>query len=113
VVEAALIPRLIGFGRARRLLMLGETIDAETALQWGLIERMVAPDALDREIETIVTALFAAGAQAVRQQKALMREWENLPADKAIAAGIDCFVRAFETDEPRRMLSAFVKRKRC
>ena len=112
VVEAALIPRLIGFGRARRLLMLGETIDAETALQWGLVERMVAPEALDREIETITTALFAAGAQAVRQQKALMRAWENLPADAAIAAGIDCFVRAFATDEPRQMLSAFVNRKR-
>jgi len=112
VVEAALIPRLIGFGRARRLLMLGETIDAETALQWGLVERMVAPEALDGEIETITTALFAAGALAVRQQKALMRTWEELPADAAIAAGIDCFVRAFATDEPRQMLSAFANRKR-
>jgi enoyl-CoA hydratase len=112
VVEAALIPRLIGFGRARRLLMLGETIDAETALQWGLVERMVAPETLDREIETITTALFAAGAQAVRQQKALMRAWEELPVDAAIAAGIDCFVRAFGTDEPRQMLSAFANRER-
>ena len=51
VVEAALIPRLIGWGRARELLMLGETIDAETALRWGLVERVVAPEALDREVE--------------------------------------------------------------
>jgi len=57
-------------------------------------------------------ALLAAGAQAVRAQKALMRAWEKLPIDAAIAAGIDAFVRAFETDEPKRMLSAFVKRKR-
>jgi enoyl-CoA hydratase/carnithine racemase len=112
VVEAALIPRLIGFGRARRLILLGETIDAETALRWGLIERMAAPDALDREIETIVAALLSAGPQAVRRQKVLMREWENLPLDAAIAAGIDAFVRAFDSDEPRRMLSAFANRKR-
>lgn len=112
VVEAALIPRLIGFGRARRLILLGETIDAETALRWGLIERMAAPGALDREVETIVTALLAAGPQAVRRQKALLREWENLPLDAAIATGIDAFVHAFDTDEPRRMLSAFAKRKR-
>src|SRR5262249_12635908 len=39
VVEAALIPRLIGWGRARELLMTGETIDAVTALRWGLVER--------------------------------------------------------------------------
>ena len=112
VVEAALIPRLIGSGRARELLLLGETIDAETALRWGLVERVVAPAALDQEVEKIVTALFAAGPQAVRRQKALMREWEQLPADAAIAAGIDAFVPAFDTDEPRRMLSAFINRKR-
>jgi enoyl-CoA hydratase len=112
VVEAALIPRLIGWGHARELLMLGETIDAETALRWGLVERVVAPEALDREIEKIIGALLAAGPQAVRQQKALMRVWESLPVDEAIAAGIDVFVRAFDSDEPARMLSAFSKRKR-
>jgi enoyl-CoA hydratase len=112
VVEAALIPRLIGFGRARELLMLGETIDAETALRWGLVERVVAHDALDQEIEKVVTAIMAAGPQAVRRQKQLMREWENLPIDRAIAAGIDAFVGAFDTDEPGRLLRAFLKRKR-
>jgi enoyl-CoA hydratase/carnithine racemase len=112
VVEAALIPHLIGFGHARELLMLGEIIDAETALRWGLVERVVAPEALDAEIETIIAALLAAGPQAVRRQKALMQAWEKLPSDAAIAAGIDAYVRAYETDEPRKMLSAFAKRKR-
>lgn len=112
VVEAALIPRLIGFGRAREMMMLGETIDAGTALRWGLVERVVPPEALDAQIESVVAALLSAGPRAVRQQKALMREWEKLLADAAISAGIDAFVRAYETDEPRRMLSTFVKRKR-
>jgi enoyl-CoA hydratase/carnithine racemase len=112
VVEAALIPQLIGFGRARELLMLGEVIDAETALRWGLIERAVAPDKLDTEVESVIASIMAAGAQAVRNQKALMQQWERLPTDAAIAAGIDAFARAFETDEPTRMLSAFAKRKR-
>jgi len=112
VVEAALIPRLIGFGHARELMMLGEVIDADTALRWGLVERVVAPEALDAEVERVVAALLSAGPKAVRQQKALMREWEKLPADAAIAAGIDAFVRAYEADEPKRMMSAFVKRKR-
>jgi enoyl-CoA hydratase/carnithine racemase len=112
VVEAALIPRLIGYGRARELLMLGETIDAETALRWGLVERVVAPELLDHEVEAILSSLLTAGAQAVRLQKALMQRWEQLPADAAVAAGIDTFVRAFATDEPARMLSEFVEQKR-
>ena len=112
VVEAALIPRLIGGGHARELLMLGEVIDAETALRWGLVERVVTPDALDAEVEKIVAALLAAGPLAVRRQKELMRAWENLPVERAIAAGIDAFVKSFDTDEPRRMLSAFAARNR-
>jgi enoyl-CoA hydratase/carnithine racemase len=112
VVEAALIPRLIGFGRARELMMLGEIVDAEAALRWGLVERVVAPEALAGEVERIVAALLAAGPRAVRAQKALMQEWETLPVDAAIAAGIDAFVHAYETDEPKRMLSAFAKRRR-
>jgi enoyl-CoA hydratase/carnithine racemase len=112
VVEAALIPRLIGWGRTRELLLLGEIIDADTALNWGLVERVVAPEALDREIDTIVAALLSAGPQALRLQKSLIREWENLPTERAIAAGIDAFLRAFDSDEPSRMLGAFAKRKR-
>ena len=112
VVEAALIPQLIGYGRARELLMLGEIIDAETALRSGLVERVVAPDALDSEVEKIIASIFTAGAQAVRAQKALMQQWEKLPTDRGIEVGIDAFARAFENDEPTRMLSAFAKRKR-
>jgi enoyl-CoA hydratase/carnithine racemase len=112
VVEAALIPGLIGWGRARELLMTGETIDAGTALRWGLIERAVALEQLDREVDGIVASLLAAGPHAVRSQKRLMQQWENLPADRAIAAGIDALVGAFDTDEPKRLLSAFLARKR-
>jgi enoyl-CoA hydratase len=112
VVEAALIPQLIGFGRARDLLMLGEIIDADTALRWGLVERVVAPEALDRQVESMVTALLAAGPQALRRQKTLTQAWEKLPPDAAIQAGIDAFVATYDSDEPTRMLSAFVKRKR-
>ena len=112
VVEAALIPRLIGGGRARELLMLGEIIDAPTALNWGLVERVVAPNMLDAEVERVLRALFAAGPRAVRLQKTLMQQWENLPADQAIAAGIDAFSEAYKTDEPGRLMAAFLDRKR-
>jgi enoyl-CoA hydratase/carnithine racemase len=112
VVEAALLPRLIGFGHVREMVLLGENIDAETALRWGLIERAVAPEVLDGEVEKILSALLAAEPRALREQKMLLRAWEKLPVDAAIAAGIKAFARAFESDEPRRLLSCFAERKR-
>ncbi|SDB46879.1 enoyl-CoA hydratase [Belnapia rosea] len=112
VVEAALLPGLIGWGRTRRLLLLGETIGAAEALDWGLVERVVPDDALDTSLEEWLGLLGEAGRRALRLQKALIRRWEDLPMAEAIAAGIPAFASAWRTDEPRRMLGAFAQRRR-
>lgn len=112
VVEAALLPGLIGWGRARRMMLLGETIGAAEALAWGLVERVTPPAALDAAVAEWVDRLLANGRTALAAQKALMRAWESLPMDQAIAAGIPAFADAFRTDEPARMMRAFLDRPR-
>ena len=112
VVEAALLPGLIGWGRTRELLLFGETIDAPTALAWGLVEQVVAPDELEAAVERRLDALLAAGPQAVRLQKKLIRDWENMTLAQAVRAGIESFTQAYATDEPARMMAAFTERKR-
>ena len=112
VVEAALLPGLIGWGRTREVLLLGENFDAETALRWGLVERVVAPRELDAAVDQWIGSLFQAGPKAVRLQKQLIAHWEQLPLKEAIVAGIDSFASAFDSDEPARMLGAFAKRGR-
>src|SRR5205823_13355315 len=57
VVEAALLPRLMGSGRAAWLVMTGEAIDAERAFEWGLIEKVSS--ALDEDVEMLVKQLLA------------------------------------------------------
>ena len=106
VVEAALLPRLVGWGRARRLLLTGETIDAAEALAWGLVDAVAPAAALDAAVERFARPILAAGPQAIRLQKALIREWEDLPVGAAIARGLDYFVHAFDSDEPNRMARA-------
>lgn len=112
VVEAALLPGLIGWGRTRRLLLLAETLDAATAEAWGLVERVVPHGSLDAALDEWLHLLGEAGPRALRDQKALVSRWESLGLDAAIAAGVDAFGDAFTTDEPRRMLGAFLARKR-
>src|SRR5437762_13091180 len=106
VVEAALLPLLIGHGRARRLLLTGETIGAEEALAWGLVDAVAPPDALDAAVERFAAAILAGGPHAIRSQKALILEWEDLSTSAAIARGIDALAEAYTTDEPRRMAAA-------
>ena len=108
VIEAALLPRLIGWGKAAQLIYTGETISAGDALDCGLVQRVVPFQRLDQEVEGWTNAILDAGPRAVRLQKALMREWERLPLDQAIDRGIESFVAAYETDEPRRMMKRFL-----
>jgi enoyl-CoA hydratase len=106
VVEAALLPQLIGWGRTKVLLYTGDNIDAATALDWGLVERLVPLAKLDAAVEEWVAAIVESGPRAIRLQKELIREWEAMPVSDAILAGIRMMGRAYETDEPHRMVTA-------
>lgn len=107
VIEAALLPRLIGWGKTAELLYTGESITAKEALACGLVQRVVPGERLDQEVDLLTQAIFKAGSRAVRLQKSLMRQWERLPLDQAVVAGIESFASAYETDEPQRMMREF------
>jgi enoyl-CoA hydratase len=112
VIHAALLPRLIGWGRARWLLMTAENIDAPTALAWGLIDVVAAEGGLDVAVEKTVAALLECGPEALRAQKALLREWEELPLKQSVDLSIGVFGKSFLTSEPQRMMQGFIDRKR-
>ena len=110
VVEAALLPQLIGWGRTKLLLYTGDNIDARTALDWGLVEKVVPAADLDAALGKWVTSIVESGPKAIRLQKELIREWEAMPVNDAIEAGIRCISRAYQTDEPTRMVSEAIQR---
>ena len=112
VIEAALLPRLVGAGRARRLVFTGESISAARAEHWGLVDRVVQGVELDDAVHEWVRAIGAAGARAIRLQKTLVRRWDTLPVDHAIQAGMQYFTGAYEPDEPRCLMQAFLDRTR-
>ncbi|MBM3222476.1 MAG: enoyl-CoA hydratase [Candidatus Tectomicrobia bacterium] len=112
VIHAALMPRLIGQSAATWLLLTGETIDAATAQSWGLVHRTVPQAELDAAVQHCARHLATLGPQALRQQKALLRSWETLPLDDAIAASVTVFGRAFATGEPQTYMAAFKNRTR-
>ncbi len=62
VVEAALLPQLIGWGRTKLLLYTGDTIDAHTALEWGLVESVVPAAELDAAVRAWAGSIVEFGA---------------------------------------------------
>ena len=112
VIEAALLPHLIGWGRTRRILLTGEIFDAATADKWGFLEELVPAEALDAAIGRIVADILACAPRAIRLQKTLINAWEELTPSQAIAAGVDCFEESWRTDEPTKLMAAFLAKKK-
>jgi 2-(1,2-epoxy-1,2-dihydrophenyl)acetyl-CoA isomerase len=70
---AWLLPRIIGISRASELLFTGDVVDAETAANWGLVSRVVPPEALMREAHALAHRIAAQPPRAVRLAKTLLR----------------------------------------
>ncbi|WP_373375819.1 enoyl-CoA hydratase [Cupriavidus nantongensis] len=112
VIHAALMPRLIGNARTAWMLLTGEIADAAEALQWGLVSRVVPLAELDLEVERVAALLAGFGPVAVRQQKRLLREWEDAPLEVSINNSVTEFGSAFDTGEPQQHMATFLNRKR-
>ena len=108
VVEAALLPTLIGWGRTRRILMTGEIFGASEALAWGLVEEVYLQAALETAVDDLLEKLLEAEPRAVQLQKALIQRWEQLPTSQAISAGVEAFADAWTDDEPKAAMARYL-----
>ena len=111
-MEAALLPSLVGWGRAAELMLTGDIFDANEAYRFGFLQKLVGAAELDAAVEKWIASILVSGPRAVRLQKKLMREWERLSLSQAIEAGIRACVEARSTDEPKRLMEAFLERRK-
>jgi enoyl-CoA hydratase/carnithine racemase len=81
---AYLLPRLVGLGHATRLLMLGDTVNAEEAARIGLVSSLVEKDAFDDEISALARRLASGPVQAYGQTKALLTREQDMSLSAAI-----------------------------
>jgi enoyl-CoA hydratase len=111
VIHAALLPPLVGPGRAAELLLTGDTIGPEQALGWGLVSRVVEPSGLDGAVGELVGRIVSAGPAAVRLQKELIIRWRETDLPTAIRLSIHTFATAYAGDEPREGTRAFLEKR--
>jgi enoyl-CoA hydratase/carnithine racemase len=112
VVQASLLPALIGAGRARWWVLTGRRIDAKTALEWGYLSEVVEENALDAAIESVVADICECPPNAIRIQKQLCNDWEADFPDNSARASIDVFGQTYETDEPSTAMNHFLQSRK-
>jgi enoyl-CoA hydratase/carnithine racemase len=112
VIEAALLPALVGPGRAAEILLTGEPVDAAQALEWGLVNRVASPEKLEAVTAELASLILACAPGAIRLQKELIVRWRNADLASAIRFGINAFAQSYATGEPREATLAFLEKRK-
>jgi enoyl-CoA hydratase len=111
VIEAALLPGLVGWGRTREMLLTGAMFSAAEALAMGFVQKAVPAGELDAAVDHWLAAICRATPAAIRSQKALMNRWERVSVEEGILAGIDALSQAYTTGEPQAAIGTFLAAK--
>ncbi len=105
------LPRLVGMGRAKELMYLGEMIDAAQAERFGLVNRVVPAADLLKEAREMARKLAAKPPLALSLLKEAVHTGMNTDLSSALVDGIKGFVVAFASDDRREGFSAFTEKR--
>ena len=105
------LPHRIGQARARELIMTGEMIEAKTALDWGLLNKVVAPDQLLAEARKLAEKLASKSGIALRQAKAALRASFTMAEDAGLRFEQSAFGLAFASADRVEGTKAFVQKR--
>jgi enoyl-CoA hydratase/carnithine racemase len=107
----AILPRIIGQGRAAELLYTGRAMLAEEGATWGFYNRIVAPEALMTDAMALATQLAEGPTFAHAMTKRMLhREW-HMSIDEAIDAEAEAQAVCMQTKDFHRAYEAFVARR--
>jgi enoyl-CoA hydratase/carnithine racemase len=112
VIEATLLPSLIGWGHTRELLYRGHVMDAAEALRIGYLQKLAPRGEMNTAMQRWIDDILRADPAAIRTQKRLIEGWLDTDIPTSIQASIDAFGQTFTTDAPNKRLRAFFEEKK-
>jgi enoyl-CoA hydratase len=105
------LPRVVGIGRTMLLNLTGEFVDAETAYDWGLVEKVVSVAELEEATVTIAGQIAAQSPHAVAVLRELARTTRDLPLEEGLRREADGFVRCLRSEDGAEGVAAFIEKR--
>ena len=106
------LPRLIGKGKAKELIMTGKRIDAQEAFQIGIVNRVFPQASLIEETKKVAFQIAANGAVAVRLTKMVINSGFNMDLAEACSLESYAFGLGFTTEDQKEGMTAFLEKRR-
>lgn len=105
------LPRLVGLRRALEIMLVGDRFDAQQALAWGLVNRVVPAAELDATVAAMARGLAAGPVQAIRNTRRLLRDSGDRSLSGQLAAEAASFGACAATEDFREGITAFLEKR--
>ena len=105
------LPRLVGLGRAMLLNLTGDWVDAHTAYEWGLVERVVPKEQLLETALGIARSISQRSPIAVAVLRELARTTRDLPLEEGLRREADGFRRCLASEDGAEGVAAFLEKR--
>ena len=105
------LPRIVGLGHALRLILTGEMITADDALKLGLVEEVVAPDALIDRAMAIAEQIASKSPVAIAAAKEATRAAMSLPLEEGLRLETSLFQLCFSSEDKAEGVRAFLEKR--
>lgn len=103
------LPRLIGEARAKELILLGRRVNAQRALEIGLVNAVVPRERLQAEVEAYLSELAGCAPLSVRSAKSSIERSLDVSIDEGLTIESDCYETTLFSDDRNEGLAAFAE----
>ena len=111
VIEASLLPPTVGLGRARKMLLTGEIIDAAEAHRIGLVDEVVANEEVHERVMATAREFLGMARPVLASQKDIVAKWLELGEAESAEYTIKAFALGFATPYPHEAMTAFLEKR--
>ncbi len=108
----AILPRLIGHGRATELLLSGRSMGADEALAWGFYSRLIAPEDMTAAVAELARELADGPTFAHGMTKTMLNQEWNMGLEQALESEAQAQALCMQTEDFRRAYQAFSAKQR-
>lgn len=105
------LPKLVGKGMAKYLILTAEIIDAQTAKEIGLVEKVVAPEVLMEEAEKVARTIMSKAPIAIKEAKYAIDSEYDIEMGAASTVEIDEITKCFESEDQTEGMTAFLEKR--
>ena len=105
------LPRVIGVSRANEMAFTGEPVNAETALSWGMVSRVVSADELMDAANELAAKIAANPPAALRMTKKLLKEGEHSRLDSLLEMSASLQALAHQTKDHAEAVDAIIEKR--